>query len=161
MRKLKLAGIIIFLIIVIFTVYAIYDSKTNEPINKDTYQGDITYEVQYSKTKKTFAIIFSNVSQTQEIEYDNEMYKPNSSKQVTITDIAEGQTLNLKIHEEGEDTPKTLTVKTKYYNEYYGTKQCQPYKEKIKICTERFLDFDPNEDIFETSIENYNRVITN
>ena len=62
------------------------------------------------------------------------MYKPNSSKQITITDIAEGQTLNLKIHEEGEDTPKTLTVKTKYYNEYYGTKQCQPYKEKIKIC---------------------------
>ncbi len=152
---------ILFSLLVIF----ISISYINASCNYEKYQqhsqiaGNITYETQYDENNKTYSITFYNVYDGVYISYNNSSYHADSNNEIIISDIKEGEKASFTISTPLDDCKsymKNITITFDYYNSYYYDSRCDEYRDKLNICSEKFLQFKPNETLFKSIIENYN-----
>ena len=152
-------------IVFILLVGFLFISFVNAECDYDRFQrqsqiaNNITYEKQYDENNQTYSITFYNVYDGVYISYNNESYHADSQNEITVTDIAEGEKANFVVSSALEDCKSYLrgiTITFDYYNKYYYDSRCNKYKDILNICTEKFLQFKPTENIFKSTIENYN-----
>lgn len=127
---------------------------------------NIDYETSYSVKDKTFTIKFYNVLNNMYLNYASRVFSPalTESTEVSITGIKEGTTVKLSVNTSADHTNcstslRNIQITLPYYNKFYGSEKCEPYKNKLAICKSTFLDYEPTEDLLDDIINNYNNTI--
>lgn len=154
MKKL-LVILLLCLPIFVFADECDYQKK-NELARLANY---ITYETSYSKSTDSFTVTFYNMIPGLALEYKTNIYSGNSSNEIKIIGIKEGTSMKVTVNVSGLNcTPflRTLYINLPYYNNFYGSKKCEDYKDKITVCSSQFLNYDLTEDLLDKAIENHN-----
>lgn len=164
------------IILVLFLVMPILVNakNTNSTSNCDysifiEYQKaamNIEYETSYSVKDKTFSIKFYNIMKGIYLNHDNTIYSTSESdeNEVVVNGLSEGQTIKFAVNSSADNTNcnsslRTLQVTLPFYNTFYGTARCEEYKNKLTICSSKFLDYKPTEELLDSMIDNYNNTI--
>lgn len=164
------------IILVLFLVMPILVNakNTNSTSNCDysifiEYQKaamNIEYETSYSVKDKTFSIKFYNIMKGIYLNHDNTIYSTSESEEneVVINGLSEGQTIKFAVNSSADNTNcnsslRILQVTLPFYNTFYGTAKCGEYKNKLTICSSKFLDYKPTEELLDSMIDNYNNTI--
>ena len=161
-EKIILAVVLaIAIIICAFIAFNLNNKKEEKNIPKDPNNiYNITMDKKYSKSKDTYTIIFSNVRQDVIITEEESEYKirGNSEGKVIFEDVKPGTSHTYIINDlnEKKKNERTTTITLPYYNKFYGSNECKNYP-KLQVCSKQFLDYDLTEDLFEQTIENYNK----
>ena len=151
---------ILFLLVLLFPILinASCDYSKLDEYNK--LSSNIDYELNYDTNSKKYNVTFSNVYEKIYIVHNEKIYMANSKNEITIKNIDEGVYLDIRIYAPLEDCDsfiRTIKVVTKYYNQFYNTKECENYKKDLNICKEEFLTYKPNIDLLNSAIENYKK----
>lgn len=127
---------------------------------------NIDYEMFYSVKDKTFTIKFYNVLKNMYINYNSKVYSSalTDSTEVSIKGIEEGTTVKAIVNTSAEHTNcssslRSIQITLPYYNTLYGSEKCEEYKNKLSICSSKFLDYKATEDLLYEIIDNYNNTI--
>lgn len=162
-KKEKIILAIVLVVVVIICAFVAYKLKNN---NKDTGPKDpnniynVTMEKKYSKSKDSYTIIFSNVRKDVIIREKGteEKIRSNDEGKVIYEDVKPGTTHEYIINDlnERKKNERTTTITLPYYNKFYGSTECKSYP-KLQVCKNQFLDYDLTEDLFEQTLENYNK----
>lgn len=164
------------IILVLFLVMPILVNakNTNSTSNCDysifiEYQKaamNIEYETSYSVKDKTFSIKFYNIMKGIYLNHDNTIYSTSESEEneVVVNGLSEGQTIKFAVNSSADNTNcnsslRILQVTLPFYNTFYGTAKCGEYKNKLTICSSKFLDYKPTEELLDSMIDNYNNTI--
>mgnify|MGYP004626405589 CR=1 FL=1 len=164
------------IILVLFLVMPILINakNTNSTSNCDysifiEYQKaamNIEYETSYSVKDKTFSIKFYNIMKGIYLNHDNTIYSTSESEEneVVVNGLSEGQTIKFAVNSSADNTNcnsslRILQVTLPFYNTFYGTAKCGEYKNKLTICSSKFLDYKPTEELLDSMIDNYNNTI--
>ena len=164
------------IILVLFLVMPILVNakSTNSTSNCDysifiEYQKaamNIEYETSYSVKDKTFSIKFYNIMKGIYLNHDNTIYSTSESEEneVVVNGLSEGQTIKFAVNSSADNTNcnsslRILQVTLPFYNTFYGTAKCGEYKNKLTICSSKFLDYKPTEELLDSMIDNYNNTI--
>lgn len=164
------------IILVLFLVMPILVNakNTNSTSNCDysifiEYQKaamNIEYETSYSVKDKTFSIKFYNIMKGIYLNHDNTIYSTSESEEneVVVNGLSEGQTIKFAVNSSADNTNcnsslRTLQVTLPFYNTFYGNARCEEYKNKLTICSSKFLDYKPTEELLDSMIDNYNNTI--
>lgn len=125
-----------------------------------TYGKDISYDTDYSVSKKRYTVTLYNVIDEMIVKYDDTKQKI-SNGEVIISNIKEGTSMEIKIYgNDGCDDPiRTIFIRQPYYNDFYGSTICSGYENKITYCTHRFIEYEVTENLIKTAIDNYEHVL--
>ena len=152
--------IVVVLIICAFIAYKL-KNKNEQTIQKDPNNiYNVAMEKKYSKSKNSYTIIFSNVRKDVLIteKGSEEKLRGNDEGKVIYEDVKPGTTHEYIINDlnERKKNERTTRITLPYYNKFYGSAECKPYQ-KLQVCSKQFLDYDLTEDLFEQTLENYNK----
>lgn len=118
--------------------------------------SNITSEISYSDSKKTFSITLYNVADGMSIQYGKNTYTPKDEK-ITIDNIKEGQRITLSVFYKDGCSQEVLKIKKAipYYNEFYKSLLCDDYEEVLYVCSTQFTSYAVSEEVVELAIKNY------
>lgn len=125
----------------------------------------IKLEKVFSNSRKVYRITLYNVSNGLYIKYNNREYEPNSSSSIVIDDV--GQGVNSMVNIYGKDdgcdnlAVGSILISTPYYNNYYGSYECDGYEDKISYCSSEFTNIKVTETLLKQAILDYNLMIKN
>ncbi len=129
------------------------DSKYNE---LKGLASDITYETSYSMSSKTFTVTFYNVFPGMYLMINKNVYISNGSDNyaVTLSGQEEGKYLTVYVEASGDctGTLNTIFITLPYYNSFFRTQKCEPYEDKLKLCSSKFLSYRLTEEILDDAI---------
>lgn len=129
------------------------DSKYNE---LKGLASDITYETSYSMSSKTFTVTFYNVFPGMYLMINKNVYISNGSDNysVTLSGQEEGNYLTVYVEASGDctGTLNTIFITLPYYNSFFRTQKCEPYEDKLKLCSSKFLSYRLTEEILDDAI---------
>ena len=129
------------------------DSKYNE---LKGLASDITYETSYSMSSKTFTVTFYNVFPGMYLMINKNVYISNGSENyaVTLSGQEEGKYLTVYVEASGDctGTLNTIFITLPYYNSFFRTQKCEPYEDKLKLCSSKFLSYRLTEEILDDAI---------
>ena len=164
MKKKKI--IILFLMLPFFVNAKTIDCDYDLFLEYQKASMNIDYEMFYSIKDKTFTIKFYNVLKNMYINYNSKVYSSalTDSTEVSIKDIEEGTTVKAVVNTSAEHTNcssslRSIQITLPYYNTLYGSEKCEEYKNKLSICSSKFLDYKATEDLLYEIIDNYNNKI--
>ena len=125
--------------------------------------SNINYTYEYDKEHNNFTINIYNVNNKLFLMNNSEMLYPSKDNNVIIENVNEGQYLSIavKAMESCYESLITIYIIIPYFNEYYNSVECNGYEDKIKICSDEFLSYDPTINLLQESIKNYNNSIPN
>ena len=152
--------ILILLLMIPFVVNAECDKAKHQDYVK--LASNITYDNSYSKSAGTFSITVFNVLNGMYIKYDGKEYKPNSSNEVIIKNIAGGTYVSLEVYaNDGCGILKRINKSEPYFNKYYGSDDCVGYEDKLTMCAHQFTSSEVTKKLLDRAIYNYNNKIKN
>lgn len=151
--------ILVFVLIMMFPFYVFATTECDYEKKNELAKmaNSITYETTYVKSKRTFNITFYNIINGLSLEYDTSSYSGNDKNVVTLTGVKEGQMAEVQVKISGlncEPFLRTMYIKVPYYNNYYGSKKCDEYIDKLAFCKQQFLNYELTEEIFDNAIKN-------
>lgn len=127
---------------------------------------NIEYETSYSMKDETFSITFYNIVKHMHLNLDNNVYTPmgTDSSEVTVSNLQQGKTVKFAVNTSADNTNcnsslRTIAISLPYYNKFYGSDKCKEYKNKLTICSSKFLEYKTTEDLLDSMIENYTNSI--
>ncbi len=125
---------------------------------------NIEYETSYNKNKKEYTIKFYNIIKGLYLSYNSEVFSSSEEKnfEVTIKNLSEGNSLNIYVNTNEttcNSNLRTIQISLPYYNTIYDNSKCNGYRNKLTICTSKFLNYKPTEDLLDSMIKNYNNSI--
>ena len=136
------------------------DSKYNE---LKGLASDITYETSYSMSSKTFTVTFYNVFPGMYLMINKNVYISNGSDNysVTLSGQEEGNYLTVYVEASGDctGTLNTIFITLPYYNSFFRTQKCEPYEDKLKLCSSKFLSYRLTEEILDDAIAQIDKKI--
>lgn len=136
------------------------DSKYNE---LKGLASDITYETSYSMSSKTFTVTFYNVFPGMYLMINKNVYISNGSDNyaVTLSGQEEGKYLTVYVEASGDctGTLNTIFITLPYYNSFFRTQKCEPYEDKLKLCSSKFLSYRLTEEILDDAIAQIDKKI--
>ncbi len=136
------------------------DSKYNE---LKGLASDITYETSYSISSKTFTIKFYNVFPEMYLMINKEVYIGSSGEDYTVTlsGQEEGKYLTVYVESTGECTRSlnTIFITLPYYNSFFRTQKCEPYEDKLTLCSSKFLTYRLTEELLDDAIAQIDKKI--
>ena len=136
------------------------DSKYNE---LKGLASDITYETSYSMSSKTFTVTFNNVFLRMYLMINKNVYISNGSDNysVTLSGQEEGNYLTVYVEASGDctGTLNTIFITLPYYNSFFRTQKCEPYEDKLKLCSSKFLSYRLTEEILDDAIAQIDKKI--
>lgn len=125
--------------------------------------GNVQYETSYSKSDKAYSVTFYNVTYNKlKIILESTAYQSDEEGKLTINKLAEGSTLSFIVDSSDlncSQSLSTIVVTLPYYNTIYDNSKCNEYRNKLTICTSKFLNYKPTEDLLDSMIKNYNNSI--
>jgi len=149
---------VIFIILIMFP-FLVYADCDYEKFNEHTkLANNITYEVNYYTGEKKFGVVLYNVYDGIYVTYNNSIYNADDENIVFIGNIPQGEFLKISVYspvEECNSFIRTINVSVGYYNNYYDDPRCSKYKDILNICSNKYLEYEPNEDLLESTIKNY------
>ena len=136
------------------------DSKYNE---LKGLASDITYETSYSMSSKTFTVTFYNVFPGMYLMINKNVYISNGSDNysVTLSGQEEGNYLTVYVEASGDctGTLNTIFITLPYYNSFFRTQKCEPYEDKLSLCSSKFLPYRLTEEILDDAIAQIDKKI--
>ena len=154
MKKIKC----ILLIVLLFPVF-VNASCNYDKLDEDTkLSNDIDYELYYSTSTKKFNIRFYNLYENLYLIYNNKSYHGDSKHEAYINGIVEGTSMNISIYSNAKDCDgfiRTLPINLEYFNDFYGTANCEKYKDNLTICSSQFLPYKTDYNMVAAAIRNY------
>lgn len=137
------------------------DSRYNE---LKGLAGDITYETSYSISSKTFTVTFYNVFPGMFLIIDKKAYAGNAvdNYSVVIKNVSEGEYIKADVEGSADCSNRTLNsifITLPYYNSFFRTQKCEPYEEKLSLCSSRFLSYRLTEEILDDAIAQIDKKI--
>jgi len=149
---------VIFIILIMFP-FLVYADCDYEKFNEHTkLANNITYEVNYYTGEKKFGVVLYNVYDGIYVTYNNSIYNADDENIVFIGNIPQGEFVKISVYspvEECNSFIRTINVSVGYYNNYYDDPRCSKYKDILNICSNKYLEYEPNEDLLESTIKNY------
>lgn len=155
--------ILLFVFITLIFVQNVYaECDYNNEVELTKLASKINYDYEYDKEHNTFTYHIYNVNDRLYLMNNSMMIKPEDNK-VTIYNVKEGEYLNLPVKslESCYESLMTLYIIVPYFNEFYNSAECKGYEDKLKICKDEFLSFNPDINILNDAIYNYNNSISN
>lgn len=155
--------IFILLLNIIFIPFLKADCDYQNEVRLGKLASSITYEYKYDKIHNNFTLTLYNVNDELYITYNLKVLVPTNNT-ITINNINEGTYLSLPVEAlkgSCNGSLMTLYIILPYYNKYYNSTRCEEYKNKLKICTDEFLSYEPNDELLESNINNYLNTISN
>lgn len=150
------------LILLLMFIPFLVNAKECDQTKHNEYLGlssSITYDYKYSKSTSRFTIDVYNIFEGMYIKSGNKVYTTDGKKS-TISDIREGSSVMLYVYaDDGCDEIKIITFEAPYYNQYYGTTDCQGYEDKLVICASQFTEAPVTKELLKVAKENYNKPI--
>ena len=124
------------------------------------YGKDISYDTDYSISKKRYTVTIYNVIDEMTVKYNGNKQKINNGE-VIISNIKEGTTMEIKVYgDDGCEEPiRTINIKQPYYNNFYGSTICNGYENIITYCTHKFTENVVTEKLIKSAIANYEHVL--
>ena len=137
------------------------DSKYNE---LKGLASDITYETSYSMSSKTFTVTFYNVFPDMLLSINKRVYagKDGDNYSVVISNLAEGEYIKADVIGTGDcikHTFNSIFITLPYYNTFFRTQKCEPYEDKLKLCSSKFLSYRLTEEILDDAIAQIDKKI--
>lgn len=155
--------LITILISILFIPSLKADCDYQNEVRLGKLASSITYEYKYDKTHNNFTLTLYNVSDELYITYNQRIIAPTDGK-VTINNLNQGTYLSLPVEAlkgSCNGSLMTLYIILPYFNKYYNSVECKDYIGKIKICTDEFLSYEPNDELLTSNINNYLNGIKN
>lgn len=137
------------------------DSKYNE---LKGLASDITYETSYSISSKTFTVTFYNVFPDMLLSINKRVYagKDGDNYSVVIKNLAEGEYIKADVIGTGDcikHTFNSIFITLPYYNSFFRTQKCEPYEDKLSLCSSKFLPYRLTEEILDDAIAQIDKKI--
>lgn len=154
----KLIIVFILLLCLPLTINAASCNKDKFKENMEIAEG-ITYNNDYSKSKKNWTITFYGISNNFYLKYKEKTYKP-TDHSVIISSVPQGEKVTVEVL--GDDNCGVLNyffIEEKYLNEFYGSSMCEGYEEKLTACSSEFTKSRITKEYLEKVINNYNNAI--
>lgn len=151
---------VLLFILMLIPVYVNAVCDNSEIVNLGKLASNITYDTEYSKSLSKYTVTFYNVVEDIYLEYNDKKYSPNQNNEVTISDLEEGNVIDVVVYPNASDCKSsllTISVKLKYYNTFYNDSRCKKYVDNgcsTVYCTNQFLDVKPTQTLFEESLKN-------
>ena len=149
--------LITILISILFMPYLKADCDYQNEVRLGKLASSITYEYKYDKTHNNFTLTIYNISDELYITYNQRIIAPKDGK-VTINNLSQGTYLSLPVEAlkgSCNGSLMTLYIILPYFNKYYNSAECKDYVDKLKICTDEFLSYEPNDELLTSNINNY------
>ena len=149
--------LITILISILFMPYLKADCDYQNEVRLGKLASSITYEYKYDKTHNNFTLTIYNISDELYITYNQRIIAPKDGK-VTINNLSQGTYLSLPVEAlkgSCNGSLMTLYIILPYSNKYYNSAECKDYVDKLKICTDEFLSYEPNDELLTSNINNY------
>ena len=159
MKKILIA----ILTVILFIPYLKADCDYQSEVRLGKLASSITYEYKYDKTHNNFTLTLYNVSDELYITYNQRIIAPKDGK-VTINNLNQGTYLSLPVEAlkgSCNGSLMTLYIILPHFNKYYNSVECKDYVNKLKICTDEFLSYEPNDELLTSNINNYLNGIKN
>ncbi len=157
-EKIILAFVILTSFIICVTISKLLTKPDDTVDTNNIY--NVKMDKQYSKSSNSFTITFSNLGEDVIVTDTDTEYQTRADKngEVTYIDLEPGSTHKYIINyiTEKKKNERTVTVTLPYYNEFYNSDTCKNYK-KLEVCSKQFLNYQITEDLFNSTIENYNK----
>ena len=80
---------------------------------------------------------------------------------VTLSGQEEGNYLTVYVEASGDctGTLNTIFITLPYYNSFFRTQKCEPYEDKLKLCSSKFLSYRLTEEILDDAIAQIDKKI--
>lgn len=157
--KRILIGLLLFFPIVTKAATCDY-SKLNE-YNK--LSSNVDYEVTRDNSTNKYKITLINVYNDMYAKYKSVTHTANSSNEITISNIDEGENISIQLYAPLADCDsylKTINVSTQYYNRMYNDSRCIKYRTILNICKYEYLSYKTNDSLLSSAIKNYENSYT-
>ena len=154
----KIRYIILLILMFPIMINASCDYKKLQEHTK--LSNDIYYEIEYLEKSNKFNVKINNLYEGLYIKYNEDIYTGNSSNEVVIKDIEEGTNMAITVNSNARDCDsfiKSIIIKIEYYNEYYDSVMCNKYKDKLTVCSKKYLPYKINQSLFNNIISNYEK----
>lgn len=136
------------------------DSRYNE---LKGLASDITYETSYSISSKTFTVTFYNVFPGMYLMINKKVYISDGGNNysVTLSGQEEGKYLTAHVEASGDCTGSlnTIFITLPYYNSFFRTQKCEPYEDKLSLCSSKFLTYRLTEELLDDAIAQIDKKI--
>lgn len=154
---------VLLLLLILFPLYVnAEDCDRTVFLEYQKAASNIEYETSYSVKSGTFSIKFYNVINNMYLSRESNTYSPNGTTEVVVDGIEQGVNAKFDVSTTATTCNSSLTsiiVTLPYYNKYYGSSECKDYSNKISICSSKFVNYEPTEELLESMINNYNNGI--
>jgi len=151
----------ILLLMIPFAINA--DCDINKWNDQNKLASNITYDGVFYKDTMTYTIVFYNVYNGMYLSYNNDIYNPDSQNEVTISGVKQGEYAVILVNSALDNcTPllRTINITLGYYNTLRDSAECASYVNKLSICTDTYLSYEPTVGLRKSMIDNYNKTLS-